>query len=160
MVTFGLRRLVCFAIAFAMSGSPAVISACMALCLPDGPRAASHGTAAFEQPSHPPAPAAPSAHAHHVADAAPDSSAGDLPPVEHPDARVIAGCDDCCPDESSALVAGLGAQRMNAHPSLAAPPSELEAVRFASVSSIVGLSPPGPPVRPPSPAASRLVLRI
>jgi hypothetical protein len=160
MVMSGLRRLVCVAIVFAMSGSPAVISACMALCLPQmaGPASHEHG-AMTPRSQHAPVPAAAPSHAHHIPTAPHESALTSSAPLHGSDARWMAGCADCCPEEQAALVAGFGADRSSAQTLLSAA-LYLREIPFAAAPANAGVSPPDPLVDPPSPVRAPLVLRI
>ena len=158
------KRLTSLAIVIALSGSPAVLSACMALCLPGVVTAASDtdspsaGHAAHLAVS----PASASAHAHHGSPVS-NESATTAPTTASShgssEARLSATCTNCCPEGQAILVAGPGVERSDA--------------KFFSASSTVsqmasvlptlrglGASPPSPPVPPPSPTRAHVVLRI
>jgi len=159
-VTSWAQRLVSFATVIAVSGSPAVLSVCMAQCLPAGPAAATsmdHGPAAGHA-AHAPAPAAASGHAHHAAPASHEAASGRSSSPESSHARLIATCGNCCVDGHAAVSTGVGVERAVAQKCAAAP----SASPLASYlwTTVVGASLPRPTVPPPSPTRAPLVLRI
>jgi hypothetical protein len=158
------KRLTSLAIAIALSGSPAVLSACMALCLPGVHTAASDTDTQPAGHAAPlaAAPASASAHAHHGSPVS-NESAATAPTTASSDGlsetRLSATCTNCCPEGQVILVVGPGVERTDA--------------KFFSVSSTasqvasvlptpLGLeaSPPSQPVPPPSPTRAPVVLRI
>jgi hypothetical protein len=97
-------------LAFALSGSPAALAACMALCV--------------QSPATTPAPAPEAAaHAHHGS-TAPGPSADPVTTSPEsdssPDARLAAGCRTCCPDDQGVFSAA-GLDRTQARTPRAAP---------------------------------------
>lgn len=156
------HRVISVVLAFALSGSPAVLSACTALCLDSPVSAASlepavaghHGHGAMAEV----APASP--HAHHSSPASPRSvvSTADPSPQAHSAARLIGACDSCCNAGSAAVVAGPGVERTSGQALAMAP-----AVAVASFQPSVTTqpaAPPSAPVPPPSPTRAPLTLRI
>ncbi|MGE3411021.1 MAG: hypothetical protein AB7L91_02225 [Dehalococcoidia bacterium] len=155
------RRLTCLAVATVLSGSPAVLSACMALCV-DGPVArasAPEGTpAGHHQHGVASAPMASSSHARHAPSTpgAPDAGVTSaLPPSA---ARLSSTCDSCCDAGPDAIVAGLVAGRTAAQ-AVATAPTPAAVPFHIGASTSVG-PPPSPPVPPPSPTRAPLALRI
>lgn len=156
------HRLTCLAMAFALSGSPAVLSACMALCL-DSPVAASAmgGT----QPGHNghggmTEPAAESPHVHHGT-AAPTQPTATVPtasPLVPSDARLVGSCDNCCVAGPIAFAAGPGVDRTDGKAFATAP--AVSVVSFHMNAATHAATPPSPPVPPPSPTRAPLALRI
>jgi hypothetical protein len=144
--------------ALALSGSPAVMATCLALCLASPASATGHaGPASTHHDAHDGAaePAAVSPHAHHSA--AP-SSAMDGALASAADARLVGTCDGCCGAGLVELAAGPGVEKTDAKALGAAPCVEV-ASRHISVANRA-VAPPTPPVPPPSPIRSPLVLRI
>jgi hypothetical protein len=162
-VAFWAKRLTSLTAAFALSGASAVLSACMALCLQAMPAAAtphqqsglaSHG-------AHTPAPAVASGHAHHPSPASHEpvaSAVDDQSSPRSPHARLIAPCDNYCPD-GVALVAGPGVERTDAR-AFGAAPLVSSVASLLATRPVVGAMPHSPPVPPPSPTRTPLVLRI
>jgi hypothetical protein len=156
------HRLTSFAMAFALSGSPAVLSACMALCL-DTPVVASaaEGTQAGHN-SHGAvtAPAAASPHAHHSAAAStpPTASEASASPLTPSDARLVATCDNCCVAGPIAFAAGPGVDRTDSKAFATAP--AVSVVSFHINAATHAVTPLSPPVPPPSPTRAPLALRI
>jgi len=156
------HRLTCLALAFALSGSPAVLAACMALCV-DSPIVMTkaghlgHGALAPEVVPE------TASHVHH------DHGAAAAPTTEEPathlavapqasDARLMATCSDCCLDGGSMPAAGLRAERRDGDAA-----SEAAIARLAPFDlsrAVQAASPPGPPRPPSSPARTPLALRI
>ena len=155
------HRLTCLALAFALSGSPAVLAACMALCV-DSPVKTTAGHSGHGAPAPERVPEATS-HAHH------DHGAAAAPTTEEPathvavapqtsDARLMAICIDCCFDGGSMPAAGLRAERrdVNAAPLAAiARPTSFDLSHAAQAAS-----PPDPPIPPSSAARMPIALRI
>jgi hypothetical protein len=173
------KRLTSLAIVFALSGSPAVRSACTAYCLHGvQPSAAAHegmtseGHAAHTSVA---APAVASVHAHHgssasyepAAKATSSPSSHEAPPRDGPraipaersDGRLSATCTNCRADWQFAFAAGPGVERTDTK-YLGAAPMPSQVAPFLLTASAVEASPPGPPVPPPSPVRAPLVLRI
>lgn len=156
------QRLTSVAMAFALSGSPAVLSACMALCM-DSPVAASAmgGT----QPGHNghggmTEPAAESPHVHHGT-AAPTQPTATVPtasPLVPSDARLVGSCDNCCVAGPIAFAAGPGVDRTDGKAFATAP--AVSVVSFHMNAATHAATPPSPPVPPPSPTRAPLALRI
>lgn len=158
------KRLTSLAIVIALSGSPAVLSVCMALCQPGVATAASHEGSPPEGHSvhaSAPATAVASVYDHH------GSSGSNAPAAkatnsasshEWSDARLTATCRHCCSD-AVAFVAGPGAERIDARGFATTPMIPLVA-SFLVTTSVPGASPPSPPVPPPSPNRAPLALRI
>jgi len=156
------HRLTCFVMAFALSGSPAVLSACMALCL-DSPVAANSTEAT--QVGHAghsavTVPAAVSPHAHHGTPASAQLTAGvvNASPLAPSDARLVGTCDNCCLSGPVAFAAGPGVERTDGK-AFAMAPTVSVAVFHLSVTTYAA-APPSPPVPPPSPTRAPLALRI
>ena len=159
------KRLTSLAIVIALSGSPAVLSACMALCLQGVATAASHpdsqsaGHAAHLAAVVPPGA---SAHAHHGAPVS-NESAATRPATQlshaSSEARLSAPCTNCCPEGQATMVAGRGVERIDAT-SFSATPIASQVASFLVTLPGLGASPPSPPVPPPSPTRALLVLRI
>jgi hypothetical protein len=156
------QRLTSVAMAFALSGSPAVLSACMALCM-DSPVAASAmgGT----QPGHNghggmTEPAAESPHVHHGT-AAPTQPTATVPtasPLVPSDARLVGSCDNCCVAGPIAFAAGPGVERTDGKAFAMAPTVLVASFRLSATTHTAPL--PGPPIPPPSPTRAPLALRI
>lgn len=157
------HRLTCVAMAFALSGSSAVLSLCMALCL-NSPLAAVSATDAVQadHQSHGAVaePAAVSPHAHHGTPASPQPSASvtnaSLLPLS--DARLVSSCDSCCVASPVALVAGPGVERADGKAFATAP--AVSVASFQVVAAMQAAAPPSPSVPPPSPTRAPLALRI
>jgi len=159
------KRLTSFAIVIALSGSPAVLSVCMALCLQGVATAAS--LTASQSAGHAAhltaAPAGASAHAHHGSPVA-NESAANAPTTaslshDPSDARLSATCTNCCPEGHAVLVAGPGVERTDAK-SFSATPIASQMASFLVTPSGLGASPPSPPAPPRSPTRAPLVLRV
>ena len=147
-VAFLAKRLTTIATVFALSGSPAALYACMALCLQAAPMAAMAHEHGAPVPHAAPVPAVAAGHAHHTSPAAPESS----------DARLGATCHDCCPD-GVAVVIGLGAERTDTH-ACGATPMVVAVAHFLLTTSVLGAAPHGPPASPPASPRAPLVLRV
>lgn len=154
------KRLMSLATVAALSGSPAVLSACIALCLP-GVAATTvlheHG-APVGHAAHAAAstPSVVSGHAHHASRAShsPVAAAFDSASRDSSDARLNATCKNCCPDGQVALVAGV--KRADPH-ALGAAPVVSQVTSFVVTTSVLSASPPSPRLAPPR---TLLVLRI
>jgi hypothetical protein len=154
------HRLTCFAIAMALSGSPVVLAACMALCL-DSPvvtASASDGTQAGQKCHVAVAePAAVSPHAHHGTASSTEPTvslvSGSLPNPSA--ARVADICDSCC---VGAFAAGPGLQRVDGR--VFAPAMTVSVESFYGTAGTHAAAAPSPPIRPPSPARAPVALRI
>lgn len=152
------NRLVCLAVAVALFGSPAVTVVCLALCLANPLSATSHtgGMLAQHEGHHGAAvPAAVSPHAHHgtVPSPAMDGAA-----EASTDGRLVGTCDGCCDGALVTLAAAPGVERAGDHALIVAQRVEVDS-RSGNVASRA-VVPPGPPVPPPSPTRSPLVLRV
>lgn len=156
------HRLTCVAMALALSGSPAVLAACMALCLDsptaaivtDGAQADHNGHGAMA------GPVAESPHAHHSTPAAnqPTAIAANASPLASSDARLVQSCGNCCLAGPVAFAAGPGVERTDAKACGVAP--AIEVVSFHVSVATHEAAPPSPPVPPPSPTRAPLALRI
>lgn len=159
------KRMTGLALVVALSGSPAVLSACMAVCLQGVATAASHtDTQATGHAAHVTAtvPAVASAHAHHASPVSHESAATGLATASSHDSferRLSAPCTNCCPEGQAMSVAGPGVERIDTK-SFSATPIALRVASFLVTSPDLGASPPRPPVSPPSPTRALLVLRI
>ena len=158
-----LRQAASLVAVFALSGSPAVLSACMAACLQAGPVALpiEQGASAAHAPrpaASSPAPDVASEHAHHSSSGSHQSS-GDR--QASPDSSTLSAvCGNCCGDGQTTVIDAVGVERTGAQrlagASVPAPvPSYLTAIVARRASP-----PRTPPISPPSPARSSLVLRI
>jgi hypothetical protein len=157
------QRLTCLALAFALSGSPAVLAACMALCVDSpiimttaGPEAAlhahhhEHGAAA--------APTTEDPAANHVGHGAlaPEVVLAAVPQAS--DARLTATCSDCCLDGGVVPAAGLRVERRDGDAASEAATARL--APFDLSRAVQAASPPRPPMPPISPVRTPLALRI
>jgi hypothetical protein len=158
------QRLTSVAMAFALSGSPAVLSACMALCL-DSPVAASANGGT--QPGHNghnghggmTEPAAESPHAHHgAAPTQPTANMATASPLVPSDARLVGSCDNCCVAGPIAFAAGPGVGRTDGKAFATTP--AVSVVSFHLNAATHAATPSSPPVPPPSPTRAPLALRI
>lgn len=159
------HRLTSLAMALALSATPAVLSACTALCFagPTTAIAASDPEASHrDHDGHGPvaAPAAASAHAHHdtSASARPHEGVANTAPRPDSDARLVGDCDDCCAAGAVAFAAAPAVDRADAKAFAAVP-----AVPVASFQPRAATDPapaPTAPVPPPSPTRAPLALRI
>ncbi len=157
------KRLTSLAIVIALSGSPAVLSACMALCLQDMATASHTDSQLAGHAAHvAAAPAGASAHAHHGSPVSNESTAtGPATGSSHAssEGRLGAPCTNCCPEGQAMMVAGLGVERIDAKSFSATTMASRMASFFVTLPGL-GASPPSPPVPPPSPTRALLVLRI
>ncbi len=158
------KRFTSLAIVIALSGSPAVLSACMALCLQDVATAAAHtdSQSAGHAAHLAAAPAGASAHAHHgspVSNESPALATTTALSHDSSDARLSAPCTDCCPEGHAMLVAGRAEERTDAK-SFSATATASQIASFLVTPSGLVASPPSPPVPPRSPTRARLVLRV
>ena len=159
------KRLTSLAIVIALSGSPAVLSACMALCLQGVATAASHtdGQSAGHT-AHVAAavPAGASTHAHHGSpvsnESAATASATAASSRQSSEAPLSATCTNCCPEGPAMLAAGLGVERTDAKAFGAAPAIQVASFRVSVASHAA--APLRPPVPPPSPTRAPLALRL
>lgn len=158
------HRFTCLALALALSGSPAVLAACMALCV-DNPVTtaaqtghADHGARATEVVPE----AAPRAqHHNHGVEAAPAvaETAAHLPSAPQPShVRLMATCTDCCPDGEFASAPGLRAELRDVDAASVA--ATERAASFDLSRAVQAASPSSPPIPPTSPARAPLALRI
>jgi hypothetical protein len=156
------KRLTSLAIVIALSGSPVVLSACMALC-PQGMAIAASDT--YSQSAHVTAavPAGATAHAHHASPVSNESAATGPATASCHDwsaaAPLRATCTHCCSEGQAILLAGLGVERTDAT-SFSATPIASWMASFLVTLRGLGASPPSPPVPPPSPTRALLILRI
>ena len=156
------HRLTSFVMAFALSGSPAALSACMALCL-DGPMGAASATdgGQVDHKGHGAVaePAAASPHAHHgtTASTQPAASLASATPLAPSDARLVGSCDSCCVAGPVAFAAGPGVERTDGKAFATAP---AVSVAFQVMAATHAAAPPSSPVPPPSPTRAPLALRI
>jgi hypothetical protein len=155
------RRLTSVAMAVTLSGSPAVLSACMALCV-DVPAASASEVPAGGHHGHGDVtePVAGSPHAHHgiAASTGPTAHAADASPMVPPDARLAGDCDDCCIAGTAALPAGPGVPRTDGQALATTPAVVLAAFQVRARPDQA--APLRPPVPPPSPTRAPLALRI
>ena len=157
------QRLTSLAIVTALSGSPAALSACMALCLQGVATATSHTdskSAGHGAHVAAVAQAGVSAHAHHGSPVSNESATGTAAASSHSwsEARVSASCTNCCPEGQAMMVAGPGVERIDVK-SFSATPIASRMTSFLVTLPGLGASPPGPP-GPPPPNRAPLALRI
>ena len=158
-----VHRLTSLALAFALTGSPALLAACMAFCLHGSVEAATgaaHPHAGHGAQQAEAAPAA-SGHVHHGVSAATDSpGAVTHDPSQHSTSAVrVAGvCTDCCTSGPLTSAADLGGERSNAKTFTAVP--NVQVASFGLTTAPDAVSPPRPPISPLSPTRSPLALRI
>lgn len=160
-----VHRLTCLALTLALSGSPAVLAACMAVC-GASPRSEALPTAGSEvdHSAHPSASTAATApaHAHHGASGASHSTASQsTSPASHDASQAIltSRCSSCCDDEPVILSAGYRTETSAAQgvtPGHAVPVAPFR----LTTRSAGGASPPSPRVSPPLPVRAPLALRI
>lgn len=151
------RQVVIVATVLALSGSQAVLSACLALCFASTPASAGthYGSAEAESVN---VVAAAEHHGHHASPAAPESTEAAAPLADHGSAPVLKSvCGSCCPDSDVTRVAGPRAERADTI-ALALAPTTLSWQLPVSV----GRTAPslGPPVSPPPPVGALTPLRI
>jgi len=158
-------RLTSLATVFALSGFPAVLSACMALCVQGVPvvAMAHQDGASAGHAAHAPAPmpAAASDHSHHRSPAAPEPAAAAAESTTSPeafDARLSATGTNCCPD-GVAFAIGTGVARTNAQ-ALVAAPMVVSVTLVLLTTAVLDAELHSPPVSPPAPSRAPLVLRI
>lgn len=158
------RRLTSLATVIALSGCPAMLSTCMALCLPTAPM-----TAMAHKQDTPVGQAAPastaagvSGHSHHgapAAHAAPASADARASAHALSDARLGATGHACCPDGVAVVaVAGPRVARTDAHvwcEAMGVPVS-----RYLLTTSVRDVTSHGPPASPSAPPWAPRVLRI
>lgn len=153
------NRLVCLGMALALSGSPAVMATCLALCLASPSSAAGHmGHASAQHEGHDEAaqPAAVSPHAHHHGVAPVPAMGAAVPSAA--DTRLVRTCDGCCGGGLVEVAAGPGVERTDAKALGVAQGVEVESRDVSAANRAVTSS--TPPVPPPSPTRSPLILRI
>jgi len=139
IVVRGLRSIASLLTVITIAGTPAVLSACVALCLPG--MAAHHVAPAVE--------ATATACAEHVAAAIRVQA----------DAQVSATGDHCCGDGLTALAASITAPRAGTHPPVAAVvPSRVSWTAEPKRPAVARRHDPAAP--PPSPPRTSAVLRI
>ena len=156
-VVLMVRQVVIVATVLALSGSQAVLSACLALCFASTPAAAGthHGSAEAESVN---VVATAEHHGHHTSPAAPESAEAVAPLANNGSAPILkALCGSCCPDGDVTRVAGPRAERADTI-ALALAPTTLSWQLPVSV----GRTAPslGPPVSPPPPVGALTPLRI
>lgn len=151
------KQLTIVATVLALSGSQAVLSACLALCFESTPAAAVPHHGSKEAESVADAPAAEH-HGHHGSPAAPEVTEAAAPLADHGSAlRLKALCGNCCPDGDVTLVARPRAERVDSVVLAIAPTTlswQLPASAGRTVPSL------GPPVSPPPPVGALTPLRI
>jgi len=155
------HRLVSVVLAFALSGSPAVLAACTALCMDSAVAAhAADATPAGHQGHGAITDAGVAPHAHHSSPASPRPavSAADPSPHAHSAARLVGACDSCCDAGAAAVVAGPGVERTSGQ-AFALAPTVAVAPFYPSVTT-PRATPPSAHVPPPSPTRAPLTLRI
>lgn len=151
------RQVVIAATVLALSGSQAVLSACLALCFASTPAAAGthHQSAEAESVN---VVAAAEHDGHHASPAAPESSEAAALLANHGSAPILkALCGSCCPDSDVTRVAGPRAERADTI-ALALAPTTLS----WQLPVNIGRTAPslGPPVSPPPPVGALIPLRI
>lgn len=159
------QRLASFAVVFALSGSPAALSACMAVCLQHAPTTAM----ADEQgaPVRQTAPASSaaraschSAHSSPAAHAAPASADARASAHKLSAVRLGVADRDCCSHGVAvADVTGPRVERADAH-AYGAAAMVVPLARYLLTTSLLGAAPHGPPASPPALPTALLVLRI
>ena len=158
------NRLASFAAVFALSGSPAALSACMALCLQPAPMTAlADEQGALVRQTAPASSAAGvschSAHSSPAAHAAPASADARALAHELSNVRLGATGDCCSHGVTVAAVTGPGVERANAH-AFGAAAMAVPLARYLLTTSVLGATPHSPPASPPAPTSAPLVLRI
>lgn len=151
------KQLTIAATVLALSGSQAVLSACLALCFESTPAAAvsHHGPTQAESVI-----AAPAAehHGHHVSPAAPEvTEAASTLQDQGSVPRLKASCDSCCPDGDVTLVARPRAERADSVVLAIAPTTLSWQLPESAGRTVPSL---GPPVSPPPPVGALTPLRI
>lgn len=153
------RRVAAVITVCTLAGAPAVLSACVTLCLPEMPGHAQIASAAGdgEAEDSTPATAAPTAavHDHHAMghDGVPATV-----PAPATSARLSTACDDCCPDGVQTAAQAVVPLRQDAHALVAT-------LVAPEPGAAVWLTEQRPPlivqaIAPPSPPRSSAVLRI
>ena len=145
-MTAWATRLVTALTLFAVTGAPAVLSACMTSCMPG-----THQAGMMSE--H-----ADSSHVHQAPDAPQmDHSQHAQPPVPTSDARALADCKDCCPHKSNVSVGTVGSRAEAQDAVLPGPVAD----QFRML-ALLGARQPSfvPGVKPPSPVHAPLILRI
>lgn len=154
---FLVRPVVIVAAVLALSGSQAVLSACLTLCFGSTPAAAAthHGSAEPESVS---VAVAAETHGHHASSAAPESTGVAAPLADHRSAHVLkALCGNCCPDSDVTPVVGPRAERADA----IAPAIMPTTLSWQLTSSAARLaSSLGSAVSPPPPIGALTPLRL
>ena len=155
-------RLTSLAIAIVLSGSPAALAACMALCVESPVSAAAQtGQPRAGHGPHPEAAAPAAPHAHHGASVA-TLSAGAASHAsstqQSSDTRFVATCSNCCVDGQVASAAGLNVERGGVKMLGVAPSVEVASFHLPLVAHAA--PPPSPPTPPPAPTRAPLALRI
>jgi hypothetical protein len=157
------KRLTSVATAFALSGLPAVLTACMALCLQATSVAVTHSTHGVSGEHHAssPAPAVATGHAHHgapTAQATRPSAGARVSNPGSPSSRLHADCVSCCLD-GVVLAAGPRVERLDTHAgsagSMVVPPATVSVML-----PVHDVAPEGPPPSPPTLTRVTLVLRV
>ena len=155
-------RLTSLVLAFALTGSPALLAACMAFCLHGSVAAATPTTDPHRGHSAHSAEADPAArHVHHGASAATDAPAATTrAPSQHStsDARMAGVCTNCCTGGPLTFAADLGGERGTAKTFTAVP--IVQVAPFGLTPAADDLSPPSPPIPPLAPSRAPLALRI
>jgi hypothetical protein len=164
-----VRRLASLATVVALLASPAVLSACMAVCLPTDPATVADldAPASMSHEHHAAAsvPAVTPDHADHAHHGVPARQESPSPAVDGtasaapPDPRLNWTCGDCCTDGTAGFAVGLGVERTDAR-AFSRPPAVVSAMSFLPIASASDVSPPGPPTSRPSLTKAPFVLRI
>lgn len=155
------HRLTSLAMMFALSGSPAALSACVALCM-EGMAGSHEGLSAEKHETKPAAPTVVAGHGHHGAPVPHEA----LALVSHhssvaPDAtdtRLGSSCEDCCSSNPQGFVSRLGTVRVDAKSLVAAVATPVASFLLAHAGS--RSSHLSPPIAPPAPPRAPLALRI
>lgn len=154
------KRLTSFAMVIALSGSSALLSACMALCLDTAMAATAHEHRAPEGGAAPASPsAAMSGHSHHGSPTTPSPDDGAERASALSVASVHANCDSCCLDGISAVALRNG-ESSDAHLLGAALMAVPAAGYLRTIGAGFGAAPHGPPVPLPPVHEAPLVLRV
>jgi uncharacterized Zn-binding protein involved in type VI secretion len=163
-VTSLRNRLTGVAVVIVLSGSPAMLSACMAFCLQDELAPSHEHGASVGHVTHSSSTVQTdgAAHAHHGSLVSNGSDATTAMSVaSHSSSKVLLSIvgTNCCPEAQTVLLAGRGVERTDAA-SLGATSTVSKVASFYPTPPVLGASPPGSPGSPPSPTTAALVLRI
>lgn len=162
-VAFRAHGVISLAMAVALSGSPAALAACVALCMqhPPTPAAQTAQVDAGHGAHSAMTAGAPASHAHHeasdatAADAAAMHMSGSLVTS---DARLVATCGTCCDDQQATTAVARSVERSRAQSPSAPGPALVAA--FHVPLAAYAVSPPGPPTPPRQCLKAPLALRI